>query len=49
MCGKCKKEEKIKKDNKEKYTFMSGGLYGDSYVINNKTGKKMSTINFLLR
>lgn len=49
MRDKCKKQQKIKEEKKEKYTFMSGGIYGDSYVINNKTGKKMSTMSFLLR
>lgn len=58
MCDKCKeneqmlneirKEREIKKE-KNRYTFMSGGINGDSYVIDNKTGKKKRTIDFLLR
>lgn len=48
MCKKCK-NKKDKENKKERYTFMSGGIYGESRVIDNKTGKEYSTLNFLLR
>lgn len=58
MCKNCEENKKMLEDikkerdfdnkqKKERYTFFSGGIHGEAYVLDNKTGKKENIRSFL--